>query len=69
MPIEINRESKKLGKLKEGSSWDITFKHLLIFINTLENTNKLVVLYCLTPLLILEKGAALEEQTINSSIL
>jgi len=69
MPIEINRELKDPGKLKEGSYWDITSKHLLAFINALESTNKLVALYHLTPLLILEKDATLKEQAINSSVL
>ena len=42
MPIEINKELKHLGKLKE-------------------DINKLVVLGCPTPSLILKKGVVLEE--------
>ena len=61
MPMEIDRELKDLGKLKEGSYWDITSKHLLAFVDALESTNKLVALYRLTPLPILGKGATLEE--------
>ena len=59
MPIEIDWELKELGKLKEGSYWDITSEYLSVFINTLESINKLIVLYRLTPSLISEKGAAL----------
>ena len=61
MPIKINWELKESGKLKEGSYWDIVFKYLPVFVNALESINKLVVLYRLTPLLILEKGTALGE--------
>ena len=61
MPIKIDWELKELGKLKEGSYWDIVFKYLLAFINALKSTNKLVILYHPTPSLILEKGTALGE--------
>ena len=61
MPIEINRELMDPGKLKKGSYQDITFKHLLAFVNALESTNKLVVLYHPTPSPILENGATLKE--------
>ena len=68
-PIEINQELKNINKLKEDSFRNATSKHLLAFINALENTNKPVVLYRLIPLLILKKGTASEEQTINSYVL
>ena len=67
--MEIDQELKDLGKLEEGSYQDITSKHLLAFINALESTNKLVVLYRLTPLLILGKGTTLGEQAIDFSVL
>ena len=67
--MEINRELKDISKLKEDSFRNTASKYSPVFINTLENTNKAAVLYRLTPLLILKKGTALEEQTINSSIL
>jgi len=67
--MEIDRELMDLGKLKEGSYQNIAFKHLPVFINALKSTNKLVVLYRLMPLPILENGTTLEEQVINSSIL
>jgi hypothetical protein len=50
-----------MSKLKENSFRNATSKYLLVFINALENTNKLAVLYRLTPLPILKKGTALEE--------
>ena len=61
MPIEINRKLKDLSKSKEDSLRDITSKQLLAVISTLENISKLAILYSLTPLLILEEDAALEE--------
>jgi hypothetical protein len=61
MPIKIDWELKESKKLKKSSYWDITSKHLLVFINTLESINKLIALYRPTPLLILEKGTALKE--------
>ena len=69
MPIEISQKLKELGKFKKNNYQDIAFKYLLVFINALKSTNKLVVLYCLTPLLILENGAALKEQAIDFNIL
>ena len=69
MPIEVDYKLKDLSKPKEDSPWDAAPKQLLIVISTLEDTNKLVVLHRLTPLLISEKGAALGEQAINFSIL
>ena len=69
MPIKISQELKESGKFKKNNYQNITSKHLLAFINTLKSTNKLVVLYCLTPLLILENGAALGEQVIDFNIL
>ena len=61
MPMEINQELKDPGKLKEGSYRDITSKYLLVFVNALKSTNKLVALHHLTPLPILGKGATLRE--------
>jgi len=61
IPIEINRELKDPGNIKEGSYRNIASKHSLAFINALESTNKLVVLHHLTPLPILGKGATLRE--------
>jgi len=69
VPIEVNRKLKDLSKPKEDSPRDTAPKQLLTVISTLEDTNKPVVLYRLTPLPILEKGAALGEQAIDSSIL
>ena len=69
MPMEINQELKELGKFKESSYQNIASEYLLVFINTLKSTNKLVVLYYLIPLPILDKGAALKEQVIDFSIL
>ena len=69
MPIEIDQKLKELGKFKKDSYQNITSKHLLAFINALENINKLIVLHRLTPLLILKKGTALREQVINFNIL
>jgi hypothetical protein len=69
VPIEINRKLKDLSKPKGDGLWDAAPKQLSIVISTLEDTDKLVVLYCLTPLPILERGVALGEQAINSSIL
>ena len=69
MPIEIDCKLKDLSKPKGDSLQDTAPKQLLIVISTLEDTNKLVVLYRLMPLPILERGAALGEQAINSSIL
>ena len=67
--MEISQELKELGKFKKNNYQNITFKHLLAFINTLKSTNKLVVLYYLTPSPILKNGAALEEQVIDFNIL
>jgi len=67
--IKINRKLKDLSKPKGDSLWDTAPKQLLIVISTLEDTNKLVVLYRLMPLLISERGATLGEQAINFSIL
>ena len=50
-----------MNKLKEDGFRNAASKHSPVFVNTLENTNKLAVLYRLTPLLILKKGTALEE--------
>jgi hypothetical protein len=61
VPIEIDYKLKDLSKPKEDSFRDTTPKQLLIVISTLEDTNKLAVLYRLMPLLILERGAALRE--------
>ena len=55
--MEISQE----GKFKEGNYQNIASKHLLAFINALKSINKLIVLYRLTPSLILENGAALKE--------
>ena len=68
MPIEIDRELKDLGELK-SSFWNTTSKHLLAFINALGSINNLVILYRLTPSLILKKGTALGEQVINFNLL
>ena len=59
--MEINRKLKDLSKPKGDGLWDTAPKQLLTVISTLEDTNKLVVLYRLTSLLISERGAALEE--------
>ena len=67
--MEIDWELKESKKLKEGNYQNITSKHLPAFINTLENTNKLVALYHPTPLPILKMGATLKEQAINFNIL
>ena len=67
--IEINYKLKDLSKPEEDSFWDTTPKQLSVVISTLEDTNKLAVLYYLIPLLILERGITLGEQVINSSIL
>ena len=67
--MEINQELKDISKLKEDGFRNTASKHLLAFFNALENTNKLVVLYRPTPLLILKKGTTLEEQIINFSVL
>ena len=48
--MEINKELKHLGKLKE-------------------DINKLIVLGCLTPLLILKKSVVLREQAISFNAL
>ena len=69
MPIKISQELKELGKFKKNNYQNIPFKYLLVFLNALKSTNKLVVLYRLTPLLILENGAALKEQAIDFNIL
>jgi len=69
VPIEIDCELKDPSKPEEDGFWDTTSKQLLTVISTLEDTDKLAVLYYLTPLPILERGATLREQTINSSIL
>ena len=66
MPIEINCKLKDLSKPKGDNAAP---KQLLTVINTLEDTNKPAALYYLTPLPILERGAALKEQAINSNIL
>ena len=58
-----------MGKFEEGNYQNITSEYLLVFINALKSINKLVVLYHLMPLLILENGAALGEQAINFSVL
>ena len=57
MPIKISQK----GKFKESGYQNITFKHLLAFINALKSINKLVVLHRLMLLLILKQSAALEE--------
>ena len=59
--MEINWELKDINKLEEDGFRNAASEYSLVFINALENTNKLVVLYRLTPLLILKKGTALEE--------
>jgi len=69
VPIEINYKLKDLSKPKGDGLRDTASKQLLIVISTLEDTNKPTVLYRLTPLLILERGTALGEQAVNSSIL
>jgi len=69
VPLEINWELKDLSILEEDSFQNAASEQLLVFINALENTNKLVVLRRLTPLLILEKGIISGEQAINSSVL
>ena len=61
MPIEINRELKDINKLKEDRFRSAISKQLPALINTLEITNKLVVLSYLTPLLISEGGTTLGE--------
>jgi len=61
VPIEIDWELKDISKLKEDSFQNTASKHLLVFFNTLENTNKPAVLHRLISLLILKKGTALEE--------
>jgi hypothetical protein len=50
-----------MNKLEEDGFRNAASEHLPVFINALENTNKLAVLHRLTPLLILKKGTALEE--------
>jgi hypothetical protein len=69
VPIEINYKLKDLSKPKGDGLRDTASKQLLIVISTLEDTNKLTVLYRATPSLILERGATLGEQAVNSSIL
>jgi len=69
VPIEIDRKLKDPSKPEEDGFQDTTPKQLLTVISTLEDTDKLAVLYRLTPLPILERGAILREQIINSSIL
>ena len=66
VPIEIDYKLKDLSKPKEDKEAP---KQLSAVVRILENTNKPAVLYRLTPSPILEKGAALGEQAINSSIL
>ena len=60
MPIEIDWELKDINKLKEDGFQNTASKHLLAFINTLENINKLVVLYRLKPLPILKYSTTLK---------
>ena len=67
--MEISQELKELGKFKKSNYQNIASKYLPTFINALESTNKLIVLYRPTPLPILENGAALKEQAINFNIL
>jgi len=69
VPIKVNCKLKDLSKPKEDGPRDAAPKQLSTVISTLEDTNKPVVLYRPTPSPISEKGAALEEQAINSSIL
>ena len=69
VPIEVNQEPKDISKPKEDGFRSAVSKYLLAFINTLEVTNKPVVLSRLIPLPILEKGTILGEQIINSSVL
>ena len=69
MPIKIDRELKELKKFKKSNYQNIISEHLLAFVNTLKSINKLIILYRLIPSPILEKGAALEKQVINFSIL
>ena len=69
MPIEIDRKPKDLSKPKGDSLQDATPKQLSTVISTLEDTNKPAALHHPTPLPISERGAALGEQAINSSIL
>ena len=54
-------EISQKGKFKEGGYQDVTSKYLPVFINALESTDKLIVLYRPIPLLISEQGAALRE--------
>jgi hypothetical protein len=56
VPIEVDQELKDISKPKEDSFQSAVSKHSPAFINTLEVTNKLVVLSRLIPLPILEKG-------------
>ena len=67
--MEVNQKLKDISKPKEDGFQSAVSKHLPAFINTLEVTNKLVVLSRPTPSPILEKGTILEEQVINSSVL
>jgi len=67
--MEINRKLKDLSKPKGDGLWDTAPKQLLTVISTLEDTNKPIALHCPTPLLISERGAALEEQVIDFSVL
>ena len=61
MPIEINRELKDLSKSKGDGLQNTAPKQLSIVISTLEDTDKLAVLYRLMPSPISERGATLGE--------
>ena len=60
MPIEIDWELKDINKLKEDGFQNTASKYSPAFVNALENTNKLAVLYRLKPLLISKYSTALE---------
>ena len=69
MPMEIDQESKELGKLEEDGYRDVASEHSPAFVDALESTNEPVALHRPTPSPISEKGAASGEQAIDSSVL
>ena len=58
-----------MGKLKEDSYRNITFKYLLAFVDALKSINKLIALGCPTPSPISEKSVISEEQAIGFNAL
>lgn len=69
MPMEIDRESKDLGKLEEGGYRDVASEHSPASVDALESTNEPVALHRPTPSPISGKGATSGEQVIDSSVL